>query len=189
MDLYEKFIEINKKKKILESKIEESLEKKYKSKHPFLYHINKLFNIERISGLFNILVLSIISFIFILEKVSLNSEIKIIPMMFGAAIFIGFSFIFYVVIYLILSNAGDHKKSKLRKKERTIFKSDLNIINKELSRLTETKDNKYEIAKKIYIKESEKGQLTKEEKIFLKSYRLKVYDEYLKDESIEIINE
>ncbi|MBM24348.1 MAG: hypothetical protein CL760_01390 [Chloroflexi bacterium] len=189
MDLYEKFITINKKKKNLESKIEESLEKKYKSKHPFLYYINKLFNIERISGLFNMLVLSIMSFIFMLEKVSLNSEIKIIPMMFGAAIFIGFTFILYVAISLTLSNACNNKKSRLRKKERTMFKLDLNKINKELSDLTETEENKYEIAKKIYIKESEKSELTKEEKTFLKSYRLKVYDDYLKDESVEIINE
>tara|TARA_Y100001960_G_C14784125_1_gene890054 strand:- start:31783 stop:31959 length:177 start_codon:yes stop_codon:yes gene_type:complete len=58
-----------------------------------------------------------------------------------------------------------------------------------LSDLTETEENKYEIAKKIYIKENEKSELTKEEKKFLKSYRLKVYDDYLKDESVEIINE
>ncbi len=58
-----------------------------------------------------------------------------------------------------------------------------------MSDLTETEENKYEIAKKIYIKENEKSELTKEEKKFLKSYRLKVYDDYLKDESVEIINE
>ena len=58
-----------------------------------------------------------------------------------------------------------------------------------MSDLTETEENKYEIAKKIYIKENERLELTKEEKTFLKSYRLKVYDDYLKDESVEIINE
>jgi hypothetical protein len=185
MDLYEKFITINKKKKILESKIEESLEKKYKSKHPILYYVYKFFNADSIKGLLNLLILSIVLFMSSVEKTNANG----ITLVFVIAFAVCILFAFFITLSIGLKHVIDEKKAKLRKKERTIFKLDLNKINKELSDLTETEENKYEIAKKIYIKENEKSELTKEEKTFLKSYRLKVYDDYLKDESVEIINE
>lgn len=185
MDLYEKFIIINNKKKKLELKIEESLNKKYKSKHPVMYYTNKLFNIDSMSGIFNLLVLSIILFMCSLKIKYVTSIMQVLIIVFIVmAIFMLCS-----ILSVGFQNIVDKKKSRLRKKERTIFKLDLNKINKELSDLTETEENKYEIAKKIYIKENSKLELTKEEKIFLKSYRLKVYDDYLKDKSVEIINE
>ena len=118
MDLYEKFITINKKKKTLESKIEESLEKKYKSKHPILYYVYKFFNADSMSGLLNLLILSIVLFMCSVEKINANGAIKVFVIVFA----VWALFVFFIILSIGLKHTIDEKKSKLRKKERTRFK-------------------------------------------------------------------
>ena len=114
MDLYEKFITINKKKKNLESKIEESLEKKYKSKHPILYYVYKFFNADSMSGLLNLLVLSIVLFMSSVEKINVNGIILV----FVIVLFVWALFVFFIILSIGLKRVIDEKKAKLRKKRK-----------------------------------------------------------------------